>query len=127
MKSCLLLVSLWVITCAVKSQSLSPGGVKGAIQWYSTDTSLMSPGLRRQLEGNDKFAVGHAAIAQLNFHPSLVVEGISPFRIDLGTRDLHSASYFTVYQSQDTAKENTIWHIVNDQKTTLVLTTDRMA
>jgi hypothetical protein len=127
MKSCLLLVSLWVITCSVKGQTLSPGGVKGAIQWYSTDTSLKAPGLRSQLEGKNKVTVAHAAMAQLNFHPSLVIDGFYPFRIDLGTRDLHSASYFTVYQTLDTARENTVWHITNDQKTALVLTTDRMA
>lgn len=127
MKSCLLLVSLWVIASSVKGQSLHPGGVKGAIQWYSTDASFHSPGLRSQLQGNQKLPVGHAAITQLNFHPSLVIDGNSPFRIALGTRDLHSASYFTVYQALDTARENTIWHIDNDQKTTLILTTDRMA
>jgi hypothetical protein len=127
MKSCFLLVTLWVVACSVKGQSLSPGGVKGAIQWYSTDTSLNSPGLRSQLDAHTALPVGHASTGQLNFHPSLVVDGTSPFRIDLGTRDLHNASYFSVYQSQDTVEENSIWHITNDQKTTLVLTTDRMA
>ncbi len=55
------------------------------------------------------------------------MDGRQSLQVDLGTRDLRSASYFTVYKSFDTAKENSIWHITNDQKTTLVLTTDRMA
>lgn len=128
MKSCTLLVLLWVITYAGRSQSPQPGGVKGAVQWYSTDTSVTSPGLRNRVAGNNNLlTIDHAAVAPLNFHPALVMDGRQSLQVDFGTRDLRSASYFTVYQSFDTAKENSIWHITNDQKTTLVLTTDRMA
>ncbi len=128
MKCCTLLVLLWVITFSVRSQSPQPGGVKGAVLWYSTDTSMASPGLRNRIAGNNNLlTIDRAAIAPLNFHPALVLDGRQSLQVDLGTRDLRSASYFTVYQSFDTAKENGIWHIANDQKTTLVLTTDRMA
>src|SRR5258707_8938228 len=127
MKSCSLLVALWLVTSSSKSQSLSPGGVKGAFQWYTTDTSQSSPGLRSLLDDKSKLSLSNVSIGQLNFHPTLVVDGSAPFQIELGFRDLHSSSYFTVYQSLDTAKESTVWHITNGLKTTLVLTTNRMA
>lgn len=126
MKPLLLLLILSAFLCPAKGQSFQPGGVKGAIQWYSTDSA--SPGLRSRLTGNNSLlSFEHATVTALNFHPSLLVDGLHGLQIDLGTRDLHSASYFTVYQALDTTAENSIWHITNDQQTTLVLTTDRMA
>ena len=131
MKTRSLLFSLWIVTTAVKGQFVSatnPGGVPGAIQWYCTDTAVATPGLRNQLPGPDKLLpVPHARMATLNFHPALVINGNQPLQVALGARDLSSVSYFTVYQSLDTAAENSIWHITSDQQTTLILTTDRMA
>ncbi len=48
MKSCTLLVLLWVLTYAGWGQSPQPGGVKGAVQWYSTDTAVATPGPAQQ-------------------------------------------------------------------------------
>jgi hypothetical protein len=128
MKTRSMLFLLWIITTAVKGQFINPGGVPGAIQWYCTDTALATPGLRSQLLGPDKLlTVEHASVLSLNFHPALVINGSQQLRLALGARDLSSVSYFTVYQSLDTAAENSIWHITNDQQTTLILTTDRMA
>jgi hypothetical protein len=111
---------------AVNSQA--PGGVKGAIQWYCTDNSTTIAGLRSRLPNNNNLLTfSNASIAPLNFHPSLVLPGTRSLHIDLGTRDLRNASYFTVYQPLDTSRENSIWHIANNQQATLVLTTDRMA
>lgn len=126
MKFCSLLFMLWFITPAVKSQS--PGGIHGAIQWYCTDNTGATPGLRSRLTGtNELLTFNHAAVSFLNFHPSLVFPGTGSLHVNLGTHDLRSASYFTVYQSLDTSRENSIWHIASNQKTSLVLTTDRMA
>lgn len=131
MKTCSLLLLLWIIIPAAKGQSvkaLNPGGVPGAIQWYCTDTAVGAPGLRSQLAGNTPLlSLEHASVVSLNFHPALIVNGLQPLRVDLGDRDLRSVSYFTVYQSLDTAAENSIWHITSDQQTTLILTTNRMA
>lgn len=125
MKPCSLLPLLWVLSLFVQSQSIYPGGVAAPIQWYATSASV--PGLHSLLMGNADIPAPHATLAQLNFHPSLVMDGGSLLQIGLGTRDLHDASYFTVYQSLDTGRENTVWHLVNGQHTTLVLTTSRMA
>ena len=128
MKCCSLIFMLWVILPAARGQTRHPGGVTGAIKWYSTDTSVASPHLRNQLDSsNSLLSVDNAAITSLNFHPALVFSGGSPLRINLGNRDLRSASYFTVYQTLDTAGENSIWHMTSNQQTSLVLTTDRMA
>src|SRR6266700_2020032 len=126
-KSYPLLIALWAITCTAFSQSPPPGGVTGPVLWYSTDTSVNATGLRSRLGDNSVLSPDNAATGALNFHPSLVFSGQSPLRISLGDRDLRSASYFTVYQSFDTANENSIWHMTGSQQTTMVLTTDRMA
>ena len=128
MKTCLLLFLLWIVILTAKSQSVYPGGVPGPIQWYCTDTEDVSPGLRNQLAGPARrLALEHASVGVLNFHPALIVNSSQSLQVDLGNRDLRSVSYFTVYQSLDTTNENSIWHITNDQQTTLILTTDRMA
>lgn len=127
MKCCPLILVLWILSPAVKSQVLHPGAVKGAVKWYSTDTSAAKPGLRSRLNDNSLLSFDKATTTSLNFHPSLLFTGRQPLQVDLGNRDLRSASYFTVYQSQDTANENGIWYITAGDKTTMVLTTDRMA
>ncbi len=127
MKPCSLLLLLWVSSFSAKSQSISPGGVAAPIQWFSTDSSLSTPTLHSLLAGNADIAAPQFKLAQLNFHPSLVIDGVSQVQVELGTKDLHDASFFTVYQSLDTSHENAIWHMVNGQQTSLVLTTSRMA
>jgi hypothetical protein len=128
MKFCSLLLMLWGSLFSLHGQSLHPGGVPGAVQWYSTDTAAAIPGLRSRMAGNNNLlTVEGASVGSLNYHPSLVLAGSTPLRINLGLRDWRSASYFTVYQSLDTAKENSIWHMTSHEQTTLMLTTDRMA
>jgi hypothetical protein len=128
MKSYALLFLLWQIQIAVKAQSVHPGGVPGAILWYCTDTSIISPGLHNLLTSTASLLpVEHAGVGLLNFHPTLTINGNQPLQLDLGNRDWRSVSFFTVYQSLDTAAENSIWHMINDRQTTLILTTDRMA
>lgn len=126
MKLVPLLFMLGFLVPAVKSQS--PGGIKGAIHWYGTDTLHHLPALRSYI--GDKSSVltfENATVRTLNFHPSLLLSGQRPMRVNLGSHDFNSASYFTVYQSLDTASESNIWNITSSQKTSLVLTTDRMA
>lgn len=128
MKPCSLLFLLWIVTLTAKSQSVYPGGVATPIQWYCTDTGNAVIGLRNLLAGPARlFPVGQTAAGTLNYHPALIINNNQSLQVDLGNRDLRSVSYFTVYQSLDTATENSIWHITNDQQTTLILTTDRMA
>src|SRR5690349_13701853 len=126
MKLVPLLFMLGIFIPAVKSQS--PGGIKGAIHWYGADTLYHLPALRSYI--GDKTSVltfENATVRTLNFHPSLLLSGQRPMRVNLGSHDFNSASYFTVYQSLDTANESNIWHVTSGQKTSLVLTTDRMA
>ena len=126
MKLVPLLFMLGFFVPAVKSQS--PGGIKGAIHWYGADTLHHLPALRSYI--GDKTSVltfENAAMRTLNFHSSLLLSGQRPMRVNLGSHDFNSASYFTVYQSLDTASESNIWHITSEQKTSLILTTDRMA
>jgi hypothetical protein len=133
MKLVPLLFMLGFFVPVVKSQS--PGGIKGAIHWYGPDTLHHLPALRSYT--GDKTSVltfENATVRTLNFHPSLLLSGLPagkegqrPMRVNLGSHDFNSASYFTVYQSLDTATESNIWHITAEQKTSLVLTTDRMA
>ena len=129
MKNCSLLFLLWIVIGAAKSQSVYPGGVQGAIQWYCTDTmNTTTPGLRNLLAGPARLLpVGQTSLGILNYHPALMVNHNQSLQVDLGNRDLHSVSFFTVYQSLDTSAENSIWHLTNDQQTTMILTTDRMA
>ncbi|OQP61923.1 hypothetical protein A3860_29960 [Niastella vici] len=123
-----LLGMLWAITCTALCQSPSPGGIHGAIQWYSTDTGITTPGLRSRLPGDTGLLTfDKATTASLNFHPALVFTGANAINVNLAGHDLCSASYFTVYQSLDTAHENNIWHLSSDTRTGLVLTTNRMA
>lgn len=115
------------VVMTVRGQTIHPGGVKGAIVWYCTDTSA-TPAMRSRITGNNELLTADkSTIATLNFHPTLVFSGLAPLRVQLGSRDLRSASYFTVYQSFDTANENSIWHFTNNKNTSLILTTDRMA
>src|SRR5882724_2683190 len=127
-KSCSLLLLLWTVTFTAQSQLSPPGGVHGAIAWFSTDSAVGTPGLRSRLTGDSSFLTfSNAAVSTLNFHPALLFNGANSLSVDFGAQDLRSSTYFTVYQSFDTASEHNIWHISNGQKTTIVLTTDRMA
>jgi hypothetical protein len=127
MKPCSLLLLLWVTSFPARSQTAYPGGVGAPIQWYCTDSASTIPTLHSLLSGNPDIAAPQFKLTRLNFHPSLVIDGVARVQVELGTKDLHDASYFTVYQSLDTANENAIWHIVNGRQTSLVLTTSRMA
>lgn len=127
MKLCSLLLALWVPCLSVTCQPLYPGGVAAPFLWYTTDSSSATPALHALLPGTANIVADHGGLSQLNFHPSLVVDGGASLQVPLGARDLHDASYFTVYQSLDTTSEHAIWHIANGQQATLVLTTGRMA
>jgi hypothetical protein len=127
-KSCSLLFVLWAITFTAQSQLCPPGGVHGAIAWFSTDSAIGTPGLRSRITGDSTLLTfDKAAVSSLNYHPALLFNGANSLSVDFGSRDLRSSTYFTVYQAFDTANEHNIWHISNDQQTTIVLTTDRMA
>src|ERR1700743_496000 len=104
-----LLLLLWVFSLSAKGQTFNPGGIATPIQWYVTDSSSASPQFHSLLTGNPTIPVPDGNLTRLNFHVSLQVNGQNPISIPLGTSDLHDASYFTVCQSQDTTKENTIW------------------
>jgi hypothetical protein len=125
MKLYLLLLMLWCMNIAQAQPAA--GGVKGAVHWYCTDASSTIPGLRSQLSDQNLLTFHNAKAANLNFYPSLILDGVNALRVDLGIHDLRSASYFTVYQSSDTATENIIWNISGNERPSLVLTTDRMA
>src|SRR4051812_45894499 len=104
---------------------VGPGGVKGAIHWYVTDSVAAVPSFRSLTADNSALLPmrnSSTAISWLNFHPSLVFRGNEQLPISLGNVNFNSASYFTVYQSADTSAENNIWHVTRNQKTELVLT-----
>ncbi|MDX2069122.1 MAG: T9SS type A sorting domain-containing protein [Haliscomenobacter sp.] len=106
----------------------APGGVKGATQWFIADTlagecilSSQIPGKRSLLSPNPR------SFGWLNHRPSLVLNGSNSLSADLGKEELHSATFFTVYQARDTSVEHLIWSIEKNKKPSLVLTTERMA
>jgi hypothetical protein len=128
-----IIISLSLLTAgsfhfvAISQASINPGGVKRPTYWYVTDSS--SSIFKNKLEptGTAISLVNPAKNGALNFHPSLVFTANSRLAIDMGNINSNSASFFTVYQSTDTANENNIWYLQRDQKTNLVLTTRRMA
>lgn len=98
------------------------------MHWFIATDKVNTPGLRNQSGGIDSLLnLQHATTTLLNFHPALAFTGNKGLQINLGTQDLRRATYFSVYQSTDTASENSIWHISNNQKTSLILTTHRIA
>lgn len=104
-----------------------PGGVHGAIRWYVTDS--VSSVFKDKLKFSEPLLTANISSINtwLNFHPSLVLTASDSIRIRLSGKELNSASFFTVYKPTDTARENIIWHLRRNEKTNLVLTTNRMA
>ncbi|NII27575.1 hypothetical protein HB364_21005 [Pseudoflavitalea sp. X16] len=130
MKIVALLVVLGISYCVAPAQSPTPnpGGVGGAIRWYAADTNNNKAGLRSRLPTDTTWLTyDQATLQHLNFHPALVLDGRHSLPVHLGSRDWRSASIFTVYQTTDTARENSIWYTTQNSNTGLVLTTDRMA
>jgi hypothetical protein len=131
MKSGVLLIVLGSLYTAVPAQIAYPGGVKNAVIWYSADTThttAIKPGLRSCIPADTTFLTfDHATFSTLNFHPALQLDGRHVLSLNLGNTELRSATFFTVYQVTDTANENSIWYTTQNNRTGLVLTTDRMA
>ena len=84
----------------------SPGGVAGAIRWWMADSSNAE---------------------RLNFHPARRLTTSNGLSISLGKAKLPSTTFFTVYQTKERQKDQLIWSIDKNQKTSLVLTNERMA
>jgi hypothetical protein len=106
----------------------APGGVKGAIHWFSADTFARERLFKSQLSKNSSiFLKNSPPLGWLNRRPALVLNGRNLLSIDLGKHDLSKATYFTVYQTQDLSQEHLIWNIEKNKQPSLVLTTARMA
>lgn len=127
-KTVALLVVLCVFTCMATAQTHNPGGVGGAVHWYVADTANNKAGLRSRIPADTAFLTfEQATLQQLNFQPALMLDGRRSLPLNLAARDWRTASIFTVYQTTDTARENTIWYTTQNNTTSLVFTTHRMA
>src|ERR1044072_1666015 len=109
--------------CSLAQSVINPGGVKGAIRWYVTDTAASYYGYKSKLP-NDlsfiPFSKSQEVLSDLNFHPALQFANNNGLAIPL-VRDFSGATIYTVYKPADTS-EKSIWHIQQDQRTTQVLT-----
>jgi len=131
MKPYIAIILLGFMSTTANAQSATnPGGVKGATHWYVTDMSNRELTFRSLVGTRNSLhplASATSSVSWLNFHPAFVFTGTEQLPILLGSSNVNSASYFTVYQTTDTSDENHIWHITKNYKTGLVFTTKRMA
>jgi len=124
---------LFICTCLASGSfaqvHLYPGGVKGAIKWYATDTGAVKPAFRSFIAGADSvILMGHASPTQLiNFHPSLTFKGADSISIRMPDSALRNATFFTVYHSKTPKAESTVWHITKQGAASMVSTTSRIA
>jgi hypothetical protein len=128
MKYYVLALVLSCIFCTADAQNLiAPGGVKGAVQWYVTDSDV-APAFRSRIAGNKNLLPleNASSVSRFNFHPSLVFTATDQLPVFLGRHNFNAGSYFAVYLSKNTGEDH-IWHITENNKTELVLTTSRMA
>lgn len=128
MKRVFLFIIVLVGATDTSAQTVYPGAVKSPLYWYSTDANIQHPAFKNNMPGTgDLLYLTSGKIGSLNFRPALHFDGTS--HIDLGpdTLDLARASFFTVYQCSDIAKENIVWYSAHALKPHLVLTTSRMA
>jgi hypothetical protein len=108
--------------------SLAPGGVEGATLWFIADTVSGKCVLSSRIPGKPSLSAPNPrSFGWLNHHPSLRLNGTNSLSANLGREEMHRATFFTVYQAGDTSQEQLIWTIEKNQKTSLVLTTERMA
>ncbi len=106
----------------------APGGVKGATQWFVADTLNGECVLNSRIPGKRSLtAQNPRSFGWLNHHPSLILNGKNTLSANLGKEALHRATFFTVYQAGNTGKDQLIWTIHKNKKTSLVLTTNRLA
>lgn len=129
-KTCFFLL-LFITSGAGVSQvrsDVAPGGVKGATQWLIADTLEGKSKLISQLRGKPSLSPHNPrSFGWLNYYPALLLNEANSLSANLGKEDLHKATFFTVYQANATGKEHLIWALEKEKKTSLVLTTERMA
>lgn len=115
---------------AVRSQHISPGGIKQPLFWLVTDENSIKSSYKN-LSGTiaPSFDISNAPenLGLLNYRQAIKFSSNSTLYVNANGIDLSKASYFTVYQCTNANKENIIWHTLKDQKTGLVLTTSRLA
>ena len=105
-----------------------PGGVKGATQWLVADTLAGKSILSSRISGQPSLSTPNPQnFGWINHRPSLIINGTNSLSVNLGQEDMNKATFFTVYQARDTNKDQLIWTVDKNQKTSLVLTTDRVA
>jgi hypothetical protein len=64
----------------------------------------------------------------LNFNPCLNFNGIdNSLDIPIGQADMSEATFFIVYQADDTTTERTVWHFDGDKTPKMLVTTHRLA
>ncbi len=108
------------------SQQYAPGGVKGAVTWYAP--AIDGKTWQSQLPHEELPSFDLSNAPQLNFNTGLwLPSGATSLVLPLENIDLHQSSVFTVYQTADTAFENSIWHLKSGDSTQQVLTTHRLA
>ncbi|MCB9279277.1 MAG: T9SS type A sorting domain-containing protein [Lewinellaceae bacterium] len=117
-----------------RTQAADPGGVEGAVRWFSTEEKYNGHfEWVNKLPGEVPFA-DEAGLHMpfrnrpLNFNPALYLNGDDDgllFPAPAG--NLSQLHIFTVYQPEDTAAEKSIWCLESDTASRMILTTSRMA
>jgi len=129
MKRWLVLLGLLTGLAVTGFGQAAPGGVHGAFVWLKTDTDNAHPAYRGAVYAKDTLIdIANApANKPLNFHPSLVFNGIDTLSLGVGSTTLDHCTLFTVYQAFDVSHDNVIWHTTKQGKTSLVLTNNLAA
>lgn len=108
-------------------KNIYPGGVKGAVQWFATDTAGGASLFSNYINGSHIGQVNDTGTAYINYHPAYTISKGDNLAIALGDSDMNSATFFTIYQQPDTLHEYHIWNIVKNKQPQLILTTQRVA
>jgi len=108
---------------------VAPGGVKGLMKWYITDTIAKTPSYYSKIGGRDSSISlkGFSPYELMNFNKALVFDGNQVLPLNLSDSSMAAATYFTVFKNQAPKLENVVWHITKNNKTTIVTTTSRLA
>jgi hypothetical protein len=106
----------------------APGGVKGATQWLVADTLGGKSILSSQIPSKPSLSPPNPrSFGWINHRPSLIMNGTNNLSINLGKEEMNRATFFTVYHTGNTSRDQLIWTVDKNKKTDLVLTTDRVA
>lgn len=129
MKNTILLLLL-LLQLNVKAQAEKPGGIDGAIKWFTCSLENNNTIVwKNKLESNALFEKKiKTENAYLNFNAAIPFNAENKgFEIPLNDQNLRQFTLFIVYHPTDTLQEKIIWSLENEHYLELASTTNRMA